>query len=273
MNGNQPKKSRRLSAIIAAVLPLAVLAAVLLTGCGGPKPAGETLPLPEETARAGNIAGGLTGEPRETVDIMESPPPPEEIEPESGISVELVPPDDALVRLKDYIPDILVDLKYATADNFTGVVIYDFTDAYLRYGTVKKLAEVQEELRELGMGLKVWDAFRPAAAQFQLWEVCPDPAYVADPNTGYSSHSTGNTVDLTLAWSDGAELQMPTGFDDFSRKADRDYSDCDEISAGNAGLLEDLMRRHGFQPYFGEWWHFSDATPYAVEAAFEPPAS
>lgn len=203
-------------------------------------------------------------------------PPPEETEPPPDTpspAVEVIPPDDTLVRLTDHIPDILIDLKYAAADNFTGAVIYDFTDAYLRYGTVKKLAGVQEELRKAGMVLKIWDAFRPVSAQFKLWEVCPDPTYVANPYAGYSSHSTGNTVDLTLAYSDGTEVRMPTGFDDFSPMADRDYGDCDEVSAENARSLEDLMSRHGFVPYYGEWWHFSDGDAYAVETAFEPSAS
>lgn len=251
---------------------LAVLISALLAGCGAPAPADESPPPQEETERAGSIAGH-TRAPEETI----SPSPtPEETEPEPDTTipvVEATPPDDTLVRLADHIPDILIDLKYATADNFTGEVIYDFTDAYLRYGTVKKLAGVQEELRELGMVLKVWDAFRPVSAQFKLWEVCPDATYVANPYTGYSSHSTGNTVDLTLAYSDGTEVQMPTGFDDFSSMADRDYGDCDAASAENAGLLEDLMSKHGFRPYFGEWWHFSDSTPYAVETAFEPTVS
>ena len=182
-----------------------------------------------------------------------------------------VQPDDAFVRVLDYIPDLLVELKYATADNFTGTVIYDFSDVYLRYGTVRKLAQVQDELRENGMGLKIWDAFRPVTAQFLLWEVCPDPTYVADPTTGYSSHSRGNTVDLTLVFSDGTEAPMPTGFDDFTRKADRDYSDCDGISAQNAVLLEELMEKYGFVPYHGGRWHFSDGASYEVETDFEPP--
>lgn len=250
----------------------AILVAVLLAGCGAPETAGETPPPPEETERAGTVAAVRPEQPPATEEIAETDPPQEMTGQEPAVSEEAIPSDDTFVRVADHIPGIVIDLRYATADNFTGVVIYDFTDAYLRYGTVKKLAEVQEELRELEMGLKIWDAFRPVSAQFRLWEVCPDPTYVANPNTGYSSHSTGNTVDLTLVRSDGTELRMPTGFDDFSRKADRDYSDCDEVSAGNAVLLENLMSEHGFKPYSGEWWHFSDSASYAVETAFEPSA-
>ena len=180
-------------------------------------------------------------------------------------------PDDAdFVNVQDYIPDILVDLRYATADNFTGQPIYDFSTAWLRYGTVKKLVSVQESLKENGMGLKIWDAFRPTSAQFRLWEICPDPVYVADPNNGFSSHSRGNTLDITLVYSDGSEVKMPTGFDDFTNLADRDYQDCDEVSADNAQYLEQIMQEHGFEGYFGEWWHYSDATSYEVEDEFIP---
>ena len=191
----------------------------------------------------------------------ETMPPPE---------ISYTPDDDAFVPVQAYIPDMIVDLRYATKNNFTSQVIYDFTDVYLRYGTVKKLILVQEELKQQGLSLKIWDGFRPAAAQFKLWEVCPDPTYVANPNTGFSSHSRGNTVDVTLVNADGTELKMPTGFDDFSKLADRDYSDCTEEAAANAQLLEKVMIKHGFQPYSGEWWHFSDTDSYPVEKTLEP---
>lgn len=168
------------------------------------------------------------------------------------------------MRVADYIPTIVVELKYATEDNFTGQVIYDFSEAYLRYGTVKKLAEAQEALAEEGYGLKIWDAYRPVSAQFALWEVCPDPVYVANPNKGYSGHSRGNTVDVTLVTTDGGEVTMPTGFDDFSQLADRDYSDVPGEGADNAKMLENVMREQGFSCYFGEWWHFSDSKEYPV---------
>jgi D-alanyl-D-alanine dipeptidase len=163
-----------------------------------------------------------------------------------------------------------VELRYATEDNFTGERIYPFADAYLRYGTVKKLLLAQDTLRAKGLGLKLWDAFRPVSAQFTLWEVCPDPRYVADPRTGFSSHSRGNTVDITLVDAMGQELPMPTGFDDFSALADRNYSDCPEEAAQNALLLQSVMEEAGFTGYFGEWWHFSDTDAYTVEQTFEP---
>lgn len=180
------------------------------------------------------------------------------------------PSDEDFVKIKDYIPDIVIDLRYSTDNNFTNQQIYDFTDAWLRFGTVKKLLQVQEELKESGYRLKIWDGFRPPSAQFKLWDVCPDPTYVSNPNNGFSSHSRGNTVDITLVFADGTELVMPTGFDDFSQKADRDYSDCSKDAADNALFLEELMIKYGFKPYFGEWWHFTDTQSYPVDQSFEP---
>ena len=198
--------------------------------------------------------------------------PPETLPPATIENTLPVPAPEDFVRVLDYIPSARQELLYATDRNFTGQVIYDFTDAYLRYGTAKKLMAVSEDLGALGLSLKIWDGFRPVSAQFKLWEVCPNPAFVANPQNGFSSHSRGNTVDVTLVDADGNELEMPTGFDDFSAKADRNYSDCTENTAAHAELLEIFMEKHGFTGYFGEWWHFSDTDEYPVEETFAPPA-
>lgn len=190
--------------------------------------------------------------------VLESPTPSQE------------PADDAFVLIKDYIPDIYVDLKYATADNFTGEAIYTFSEAYLRYGTVKKLAAAQNALSEQGYCLKVWDAYRPVFAQQALWDVCPDPNFVSNPQTGTSSHCRGSAVDVTLVTADGKELSMPTGFDDFSSLADRDYSDVPVEAAENVKILENAMTASGFNTYFKEWWHYSDTVEYAKETSFVP---
>ena len=186
------------------------------------------------------------------------------------LTVLIDPQKEDFVCVKDYLPGVLTDLKYATADNFTGQPIYDFEDVFLRYGTVMKLKAVSNELEKQGLFLKIWDGFRPVSAQFKLWEICPDPNYVANPNKGYSNHSRGFAVDLTLVDAEGREVEMPTGFDDFSAKADRDYSDCSETEKHNARLLEQVMERHGFQGYHGEWWHFNDTEKYDVEECFDP---
>lgn len=188
----------------------------------------------------------------------------------SEVTEEELIKDSDFVNVEDYISNIYVELKYSTEDNFTGQKIYDFSEAYLRYGTVKKLLCVQNDLQELGLSLKIWDAFRPTEAQFDLWEVCPNSTYVANPNKGFSSHSKGNTIDITIVDSEGNELVMPTEFDNFSKLADRDYDDCTREAAINAKLLEQIMLDNGFKGYFGEWWHFTDLDEYPVEDVFVP---
>ena len=186
------------------------------------------------------------------------------------ITTEKEPEDDEYVLVNKYIPDIYVELMYATDNNFTGVRIYDFTDAYLRYGTVKKLANVQKELKEQGYSLKIWDAYRPFEAQQKLWEVYPDPNYVANPANGMKKHNLGGTVDITMVAADGTVISMPTEFADFSLKADRDYSDIeDEDAVKNVMILQNAMENNGFTGYQGEWWDYSDTVEYeAVD--FEP---
>ena len=186
------------------------------------------------------------------------------------ITTEKEPEDDEYVLVNKYIPDIYVELMYATDNNFTGVRIYDFTDAYLRYGTVKKLANVQKELKEQGYSLKIWDAYRPFEAQQKLWEVYPDPNYVANPADGMKKHNLGGTVDITMVAADGSIIPMPTEFDDFSLKADRNYSDIDnEEAVNNVMILQNAMENNGCTGYQGEWWDYSDMVEYeAVD--FEP---
>lgn len=251
------------------------LVCCLLAACtpepGDPTAATAAVPTTQETVQA--AAQETTRAATEpSTEAPTTQPVTEETLPPTEPSVAVTEPEDGdLVRVTDYIPGIAVELKYATEDNFTGKQIYEFTDAYLRYGTVKKLAAVQADLQEQGYGLKIWDGFRPVAAQFTLWEVYPDSRFVANPNVGYSNHCRGNTVDVTLIDLDtGEELEMPTAFDEFSSLADRNYSDCTAEAAENARLMENLMQAWGFSPYWSEWWHFTDTDTYPVEKDFIP---
>lgn len=227
-----------------------LLVLLLLFGCGQAD-TGNT------TSNVSQITQPVTTAPETTEQPFTNPPM-------TVTETVAEPNDEDFVLVRDYIPDIVIDLKYATTDNFTGQVIYESDEAYLRYGTVKKLILVQEELKQKGLSLKLWDGYRPPAAQWKLWDICPDANYVSNPNNGFSSHSRGNTVDVTLVDESGSELEMPTGFDDFTRLADRDYSDCSDEQRNNALLLEELMIRHGFKPYAKEWWHYSDTVKYEV---------
>lgn len=228
-----------------------------------PKPTADSLPTETVT---------LPTAPTTVTDPADAPAEPTDAPTEPTVApTEPEPADADFVLVDSYVPNIRVELKYATTDNFTGQVIYDFTACYLRYGTAKKLTAAAQLLEELGYGLVIWDGYRPVSAQQKLWDVYPDPNYVSPPGTGKQTHCRGIAVDVTLYdLTTGQHVKMPTEFDHFSPLADRDYSDCGEDAAANALLLEEILSSCGFQPYFGEWWHFSDTVEYPVELEFEP---
>ena len=172
--------------------------------------------------------------------------------------------DTDIVLIKEVIPGIFIDLKYATEDNFTEKIVYENIDATLRYGTLRKLKKAYEQLTDMGYSIIIWDAFRPKSAQFKLWEICPNDDYVADPYKGSSRHNRGCAVDVALADIDGNLLEMPSLYDDFSPLADRDYSDVPDIAAKHSMILEKAMVNAGFRPYFNEWWHYNDTVDYDV---------
>ena len=165
-----------------------------------------------------------------------------------------------MVELTNVIPSLQLDIKYATTNNFTHAVLYPNPKArcYTRKAVAERLANVQSELGEQGLGLRVFDAFRPASAQRTMWALVPDERYVANPAKG-SRHNRGAAVDLTLVDAQGRELLMPTPFDSFSPKAHRDCVDLPAEALRNRQLLQAVMERHGFIGLPTEWWHF-DAT-------------
>lgn len=167
-------------------------------------------------------------------------------------------PED-LVDVQKIIPGVVLDIRYATTNNFTGKKLYPFAGCYLRRAAAYKLAEVQAKLQPLGYGLKIYDGYRPLSVQRKMWEVFPQPGYVADPKKG-SRHNRGAAVDVTLIrLADGAELPMPTPYDDFTPRAHRDFMDLPAAAIQNRALLERVMTRHGFIGLPTEWWHFDAA--------------
>lgn len=162
-----------------------------------------------------------------------------------------------LVDIKEINPHIVVEMKYAAEDNFTKKKLYDSNTCFLRKSTAIKLNGVQKKLEEMNLGLKVWDCYRPLAVQRIFWAILPDERYVASPKTG-SRHNRASAVDLTLVDSQGKELQMPTGFDDFSPRADHRYQDLPDQVIRNRELLKGLMEEGGFISLPEEWWHYDD---------------
>ena len=184
----------------------------------------------------------------------------------TGVKTTLGPdqrPDD-LVDIKEINPRIMVDMRYATEDNFIGKKLYDSNACFLRRSTALKLNTVQRELEKMDLGLKVWDCYRPVAVQKIFWAALPDERYVANPNTG-SRHNRGAAVDVTLVDRHGKELPMPTPFDDFTPRAHRRYPDLQKEVIMNRTLLEGLMKQERFIPLDEEWWHFDDEKWTAFE--------
>ncbi|HEX5219091.1 MAG TPA: M15 family metallopeptidase [Verrucomicrobiae bacterium] len=167
-------------------------------------------------------------------------------------------PSADLVDVQKVIPGIVLDIRYATTNNFTGQQLYPFSKCYLRRASAEKLRAAQAELATMGYGLKIFDGYRPLSVQWKMWEVFPQPGYVADPRKG-SRHNRGAAVDVTLIrLSDGTELPMPTPYDDFTEKAHRKSNDLPAEVIHNRDLLERVLTKNGFVGLPTEWWHFDD---------------
>jgi zinc D-Ala-D-Ala dipeptidase len=164
--------------------------------------------------------------------------------------------ENKMVDITGIIPGIMLDIRYAGANNFTGTQVYSSPEAFLRFPVAKALEKVQSDLKTQGLGLKVFDAYRPYAATVKFYEIIGDTNFVAAPWHG-SRHNRGCAVDVTLIdLKDGAELAMPTAFDDFTLKAAPDYPNLPDTIIANRNLLINAMQKHGFTVYPHEWWHF-----------------
>ncbi|HEX6914032.1 MAG TPA: M15 family metallopeptidase [Chitinophagaceae bacterium] len=171
-----------------------------------------------------------------------------------------------MVSLTKYLQPLLTDWKYAGTENFTHQVLYNNPEAFLRLPAARALHLVQEELKTKGISLKIFDAYRPYSVTRKMWEIVPDERYAANPAKG-SGHNRGIAVDLTLVdLETGAELEMPTPFDNFTEKAHHTYMNLDSTVLANRQLLRTTMEKHGFRPLITEWWHYfwSDGKTYPL---------
>lgn len=164
--------------------------------------------------------------------------------------------DTAIVYLGSIDSTIVMDVKYATTDNFVGKVLYSTNKVYLRKVVAEKLSEANSYLKEnYNLSIKIFDGYRPLSVQKQMWEIYPDDRYVANPIKG-SRHNRGAAVDITLIDSDGNELEMGTPYDDFTNKAHYAYQNLPKQVLENRKLLREVMDKFGFDPITSEWWHF-----------------
>ena len=157
-----------------------------------------------------------------------------------------------LVEIKKEIPDAILDIRYATTNNFTGKIIYEKPFALLEPDALDTLKKAADEFRAQGLRIVVFDAWRPPEAQDRLREVCSDDKYVAET----PRHASGRVIDMSLADLAGAYLDMGTDYDDFSNKAHADFVLEDPAQQQNRLTLGRVMANNGFKQYKYEWWDF-----------------
>jgi D-alanyl-D-alanine dipeptidase len=178
-----------------------------------------------------------------------------------------------LVEISPTARAIDVDLRYATPDNLTGRPLYGKARCFLRPPAAAALAEAARLAGAAGLRVRIFDAFRPAAAQKLLWRALPDPRYIADPAKG-SNHTRGVAVDLTLADEAGRPLDMGTAFDDMTPRSHRGATDLEVGAQRHRFLLTGLMAAAGWESYPFEWWHYQlpDAAAFPLIDDAEAPA-
>ena len=160
------------------------------------------------------------------------------------------------VRLADFSEDFAYDLRYATENNFLKAKVYDCAECYTRVKTAKALIEANKDFLEQGVKIKFFDCYRPNSVQYKMWEIVPNPQYVANPDKG-SIHNKGGAVDITLVDMEGHELDMGTDFDYFGKRAYHDNLDLPQEILDNRKLLKETMEAHGFWSIRTEWWHYN----------------
>ncbi len=160
-----------------------------------------------------------------------------------------------MVDVRSVNRNILIDIRYATADNFMKETLYPEARCLLRKEVAEALSRVQAALEKQGLGLKIFDGYRPLSVQKKMWARFPVEGYVANPAKG-SNHNRGAAVDLTLVDKKGRELPMPTAYDEFSEQAHRDYMQAKPEEIKNRQILQNAMEKEGFIGLKTEWWHF-----------------
>jgi D-alanyl-D-alanine dipeptidase len=176
------------------------------------------------------------------------------------IAVGLLPMEAILnppfVNLAVMCPSIIFDIRYATKNNFLGFAVYSQPLCFLHIDVAKALVRAQHDLEAIGLCLKVFDGYRPLSVQKRMWDIVQDERFISDPSKNGGRHTRGTAVDVTLVNLLGAEVEMPTGFDDFTEEANSSYQGATKEALYNRTLLRDVMARHAFIQLPSEWWHF-----------------
>jgi len=165
-------------------------------------------------------------------------------------------PQKELVDLEKIIPDMVMDIRYATTNNFMKEKIYTLSKAYARKPVAEALKRAQEEFKKLGFGIIMYDAYRPYKATVKFYELYRDTTYVASPYRG-SRHNRGCALDMSIVdLKTKKEVKMPTEFDSFKKEAWPSTPIADPVARKNRELIIKVMKNNGFKVNSSEWWHF-----------------
>ena len=182
----------------------------------------------------------------------------------SGARAQSAPPTEHnkreahLVELITLDNTIKLDIRYATSDNFVGRPVYPEARAFLQKPAAKAVARVHKKLKKQGLGIVIFDGYRPWTITKLFWDVVPEDKrkFVADPAKG-SKHNRGAAVDLSMFdLKTGQLVDMPSGYDEFTERASPKYAGGTEQQRANRELLRKLMESEGFTVNPNEWWHF-----------------
>lgn len=177
---------------------------------------------------------------------------------------------ERLVEVPVRIPSVLVELRYATQDNFMKKQVYpQGARCLLLERTIKRLDRAARALDSQGFRLKLYDCYRPQSVQVELWKLQPRPGYVMDPRKG-SNHSRGTAVDLTLVTRSGEPVEMPSGYDVFAKAAHHRYEGGSAKARANRDTLRGAMVQAGFKPNPMEWWHYELLDAWSSPLRDEP---
>jgi D-alanyl-D-alanine dipeptidase len=163
-----------------------------------------------------------------------------------------------LVELITLDSTIKLDIRYATDNNFVGRAVYPEARAFLQKPAARSLLKVHRKLKKQGLGLVIFDGYRPWTITKLFWEVTPEVKrkFVANPEKG-SKHNRGCAVDLSIYdLRTGALVEMPSEYDEFTERASPEYKGGTERQRANRELLRRLMEDEGFTVNPNEWWHF-----------------
>jgi D-alanyl-D-alanine dipeptidase len=164
--------------------------------------------------------------------------------------------DTSFIRLSDYSDGFEYDLRYATENNFLKSRVYDCAECYTRVKTARALIAANADFKDQGYKIKFFDCYRPNSVQYKMWEIVPNPQYVANPVKG-SIHNKGGAVDITLVTLEGGAVDMGTDFDFFGHRAYHDNTSLPAEVLQNRRILKETMEKHGFWSIRTEWWHYN----------------